>query len=72
VVQVGKSKISGRTISLQAAVHPGALAAGTQHLKKPEGTGSKTYTTNMETGCATIVTVVKQQVLRILSVCQLP
>jgi hypothetical protein len=36
-VQDGTSKISGCTISMQAAVHPrggGALAAGTQFLKK--------------------------------------
>jgi len=33
VVQVGMSKISGCTISLQAAVHPRALATGTQHKK---------------------------------------
>jgi hypothetical protein len=34
VVQVGTSKVSGCTIILQAAVHPGgggALATGTQH-----------------------------------------
>jgi hypothetical protein len=34
MVQVGTSKISGCTISLQAAVHPGASATGTQNLKK--------------------------------------
>jgi hypothetical protein len=34
VVQVEKSKISGCAISLQAAVHPGELATGTQHLKE--------------------------------------
>jgi hypothetical protein len=34
VVQVETSKISGCTISLQAAVHPGASATGTQHYKK--------------------------------------
>jgi hypothetical protein len=30
-VQVGTSNISGCTISLQAAVNPGALATGTQN-----------------------------------------
>jgi hypothetical protein len=34
VVQVGTYKISGCTLSLQAAVHPGALATGNQHFKK--------------------------------------
>jgi hypothetical protein len=33
-VQAGTSKISDCTISLQDAVHPGALAAGTQQKKK--------------------------------------
>jgi hypothetical protein len=34
VVKVGTSKISGCTISLQATVHPGASATGTQHYNK--------------------------------------
>jgi hypothetical protein len=33
VVKIGTSKISGCKISLQAAVHPGALATGTQPKK---------------------------------------
>jgi hypothetical protein len=36
VVQVGTSKISGCTISLQAAVHPGASVTGTPTLKKKD------------------------------------
>jgi hypothetical protein len=32
VVQIETSKISGCIISMQAAVHPGALATGTRHL----------------------------------------
>jgi hypothetical protein len=39
VVQVGMSKISGCTISLQAAVHPGAAATGT-HEKNARHNGT--------------------------------
>jgi hypothetical protein len=43
-VQVGAAKAKGCTISLQAAVHPGVLAAETLHTK----TTTKTLMNNIK------------------------